>query len=83
MPVNWLNYIFQLWKEDFLYLRHIRGVKSLGIATRRIFLENIFLSLRNCKVDIIFIKSFYLNRNTKFYEIILALLMNFFYTFEN
>ena len=52
---------------------------------RRIFRENIFYifeKLNNpCKVDIIFIKSFYLNGNTEFYEIILALLENFFVYF--
>ena len=55
------------------------------IETRRIFRENIvyiFEKLNNqCKVDIIFIKSFYLNGKTEFYEIILALLENFFLYF--
>ena len=38
----------------------------------------IFEKLHNqCKVDIIFIKSFYLNGKTEFYKIILALLENF------
>ena len=59
----------------------------LRIATRRIFRENIFYifeKLNNqCKVDIVFIKSFYLNGKTEFYEITLALLENFFYTFKN
>ena len=42
----------------------------------------IFKKLNNqCKVDIIFIKSFYLNGNTEFYEIILAI-PEIFYTFE-
>ena len=57
------------------------------IATWRIFRENIFYifeKLNNqCKVDIIFLKSVYLNGKTEFYEIILALLENFFYTFKN
>ena len=56
-------------------------------ATRHIFWENIYIifeKLNNlCKVDIIFIKSFYLNGEMEFYEIILALLENFFYTFKN
>ena len=58
------------------------NIEIQRIATRRIFRENIFYifeKLNNqCKVDIIFIKSFYLNGNTEFYEIILALLENFF-----
>jgi len=55
------------------------------IATRRIFRENIFYifeKLNNqCKVDIIFVKSFYLNGKTEFYDIILALLENLFLYF--
>ena len=44
----------------------------------------IFEKLNNqCKVDIIFIKSFYLNGKTKSYEIILALLEIFKNIFEN
>ena len=44
----------------------------------------IFEKLNNqCKVDIIFIKSFYFNGNTEFSEIIFALLENFSYIFEN
>ena len=48
--------------------------------------ENIFYIFEKlniqCKVDIVFIKSFYLNGKTEFYETILALLENFFYTFK-
>jgi len=59
----------------------------LLIATWRIFRENIFYIFEKlnyqCKVNKIFIKSFYLNGKTKFYETILALLEKFFYTFKN
>ena len=54
----------------------------LRIATWCIFRENIFYifeKLNNqCKADLVFIKSFYLNGKSEFYEIILALLENFF-----
>ena len=57
----------------------------LRIATWSIFRENIFYIFEKlnyqCKVNIIFIKSFYLNGKMKFYEIILALLENFFLYF--
>ena len=71
------------WRQT---LKKSNVQKPLCIATRRIFRENIFYifeKLNNqCKVDIVFIKSLYLNGKTEFYEIILALLENFFYTFE-
>jgi len=44
----------------------------------------IFEKLNNqCKVDIIFIKSFHLNGKTEFYEIIFALLENFLILLRN
>ena len=58
------------------------NIEIQRIATRRIFRENIFYifeKLNNqCKVDIIFIKSFYLNGNTEFYEIITGELFFYF-----
>ena len=66
-------------------LIEIQRMDPLHIATWRIFRENIFYIFEKlyyqCKVNIIFIKSFYLNGKTKFYEIILALLENFFLYF--
>ena len=63
-------------------LIEIQCMDPLCIATWCIFRENIFYIFEKlnypCKVNIIFIKSFYLNGKTKFYEIILALLENFF-----
>ena len=69
-------------------LIEIQRMDPLRIAiTWRIFRENIFYIFEKfnyqCKVNIIFIKFFYLNGKTKVYEIILALLENFFYTFKN
>ena len=62
-------------------LTEIRRMDPLRITTWRIFY--IFEKLNyQCEVNIIFIKSFYLNGKTIFYEIILALLENFFYTFK-
>ena len=61
-------------------LIEIRRMDPLRIATWRIFY--IFEKLNyQFKVNIIFINSFYLNGKTKFYEIILALLENFFLYF--
>jgi len=64
-------------------LIEIQRMDPLRIATWRIFRKNIFYIFEKlyyqCKVNIIFIKSFYLNGKTKFYEIILALLENFFF----
>ena len=63
-------------------LIEIQRMDRLRIATWRIFQEKIFYIFEKlnyqCKVNIIFIKSFYLNGKTKCYEIILALLENFF-----
>ena len=60
----------------------IQQIETATYSKRRIFRETIFYifeKLNNqCKVDIIFIKSFYLNGKTEFCEIILALLENFF-----
>ena len=57
-------------------LIEIQRMNPLRIATWRIFRENmfyIFEKLNNqCKVDLVFIKSFYLNGKTEFFEIILA-----------
>ena len=61
-------------------------VSWLGIETRFILRENIFYILEKlynqCRVNIIFIKSFYLNDKTEFCEIILALMENFFLIFK-
>ena len=67
-------------------LIEIQRMDPLRIAiTWRIFRENIFYIFEKfnyqCKVNINFIKSFYLNGKTKFYEIILALLEKFFLYF--
>ena len=63
-------------------VKPIQRMDLIRIATWRIFRENIFYIFEKlnyrCKVNIIFIKSFYLNGKTKFYEIILALLENCF-----
>jgi len=68
-------------------LIEIQRMDPLRIATWRIFRENIFYifeKLNNqCKVYIIFLKSVYLNGKTEFYEIILALLENFFILLRN
>jgi len=83
--VNSVNFGPSLLRETVCGYK-IRASNLIEIATRGIFRENIFFifeKLNNqCKVDIIFIKSFYLNGKTEFYEIILALLENFFYTFK-
>ena len=74
----------------FIYRRQPYRNPTYGPATysnMAYFPENIFYIFEKlnyqCKVNIISIKSFYLNGKTKFYEIILALLENFFYTFKN
>ena len=64
------------------HLIEIQRMSPLRIATWQLFRENIFYIFDKlnyqCKVNIIFIKSFYLNGKTEFYEIILALLENLF-----
>ena len=53
-------------------------VQQQGVFSGRTFFY-VFEKLNSqCKVDIVFKKSFYLNGNAEFYEIILALLENFF-----
>jgi len=63
-------------------LMEIQRIETATYSNKAYFRENIFYifeKLNNqCKVDIIFIKYFYLNGKTEFYEIVLALLENFF-----
>ena len=70
-----------LLKKSASNLIEIQPMDPLHIASWRIFRENIFYIFEKlnyqCKVNTIFIKSFYLYGKTKFYEIILALLENF------
>ena len=68
------------WKNGASNLIEIQRIETATYSNKAYFPgEHFFIYLRNqCKVDIVFIKSFYLNGKTEFYVIILALLENFF-----
>ena len=78
LATNW-NVLIHMAASNLI---EIQLMDPLCIATRGIFREKIFYIFEKlnyqCKINIIFIKSFYLNGKTKFYEIIFALLENFF-----